>query len=221
MILYKLTDKNARSCGNTQWGPNITHKAKGKARQDLCTDGWIHAYKHPLLAVFFNPIHACYYPTRMWVSEGNIGKNELDLKVGCRKLTTVYEIPPPKLTLTQHLAFCLLMARTKIKNRIFLEWVENWLSNKDRSIETARYTITKIMHDNLSSTRPLSPAKIQQVVSPAIGVAQMWASTRLYSNSLYAKEVIGRDTAMVVDWIVHLRAKQAHMDSLIEKAMKY
>jgi hypothetical protein len=48
MKLYKLTDQNAQTMNNTQWGPGVTHETDG--RWALCGPGWLHAYEHPLLA---------------------------------------------------------------------------------------------------------------------------------------------------------------------------
>ncbi|KKL58315.1 hypothetical protein LCGC14_2226540, partial [marine sediment metagenome] len=56
--LYKLTDSNDQTYGKTQWGPGIEHAASGKG--PLCTEGWLHAYTDPLLAVLLNPIHGNY-----------------------------------------------------------------------------------------------------------------------------------------------------------------
>ena len=96
MTLYKLTDQDGRTragqAGETQWGLGVKHKATGKPGQALCTDGWIHAYKHPLLALLMNPIHAKICNPRLWECEGRIGKRAGQLKCGCRTLTTVREI---------------------------------------------------------------------------------------------------------------------------------
>ena len=54
MKAYKLTDKNGQTKNSTQWGPGITHEAPGAGQ--LCSDGWIHVYDHPELAVTLDPI---------------------------------------------------------------------------------------------------------------------------------------------------------------------
>jgi hypothetical protein len=50
MKLYKLTDENGQTKNHTQWGENISHSASGDSNQDLCSNGWIHAYESSLLA---------------------------------------------------------------------------------------------------------------------------------------------------------------------------
>ena len=54
--LYKLTDARGYTRRFTHWGEGITHTAQGKGT-NMCSPDVIHAYEHPLLAVFMNPIH--------------------------------------------------------------------------------------------------------------------------------------------------------------------
>lgn len=55
ITVYKLTDTQGQTRGNTQWGANITHHTDGSG--ELCSSGRLHAYTHPLLAVFLAPLH--------------------------------------------------------------------------------------------------------------------------------------------------------------------
>lgn len=135
--LYKLTDANGRTHGGTQWGPGVTHEATGAASQDLCTDGWIHAYERPLLAVLLNPIHANFISPRLWEAEGEIGKREGQLKCGCRSLTTVHEIPLPKITTMQRVAFAIYCGLAVCKDEKWIKWANDWLSGKDRTAAAA------------------------------------------------------------------------------------
>jgi hypothetical protein len=47
--LYKLTDKDGRTRGDTKWGEGATHTTDGQG--DLCGPGWLHAYTDPLFHV--------------------------------------------------------------------------------------------------------------------------------------------------------------------------
>src|SRR3990167_3450605 len=98
----KLTDKDGQTHGGCQWGENITHDATGKS-EGLCSDGWIHYYTDPLVAVFMNPAHASFelQTMRLWefLAEGEV-LTEWD-KSGCKKGTTIREIPLPILSLEQ------------------------------------------------------------------------------------------------------------------------
>lgn len=136
MKLYKLTNTYGYTTNRTKWGVNVTHHAIGSPRQDLCSNGWIHAYTDPLLAVFFNPIGAAFNKPRLWEAKGKIGKRKV-YKVGCRTLTTVRELRLPKVTRKQRIAFALLVAMKVCKNRAFYVWAKQWLSGRDRTHSSA------------------------------------------------------------------------------------
>ena len=80
-ILCKLTDSKDKTRNNTQWGENITHTTNGKG--DLCTNGWIHYYDSPLLAVLLNPIHGNFSNPHLWkIKVGKKVKKDHGLKFG-------------------------------------------------------------------------------------------------------------------------------------------
>ena len=137
MKLYKLTDEHGQTKNNTQWGENITHTAKGNGQQGLCSDGWIHAYEHPLLAVLLNPIHGAFIEPRLWEAEGEIGESDHQLKCGCRSLTTIKEIPLPVITAEQKVKFAILCALAVYKDKGFKAWADSWISGEDRSYKSA------------------------------------------------------------------------------------
>ena len=135
--LYKLTDANGRTQNATQWGPGVSHSAKGAEDQPLCSDGWIHAYESPLLAVLLNPIQADFVKPLLWEARGAIGKREGQLKCGCRTLMTVRQIPLPVVTTEQRVRFAILCAKVVCKDPAWNHWADGWLSGKDRSKEAS------------------------------------------------------------------------------------
>ena len=135
--LYKLTDENGYTRNRTQWGEGIKHKAKGEAGQDLCTDGWIHAYVDPNLAVLLNPIHAAFANPRLWEARGVVGKTDCGLKVGCRTLTTIREIPLPQWGIIQTAAFGILCSLEVYTDPAYVTWANRWLEGTDRSTQAA------------------------------------------------------------------------------------
>ena len=135
MKLYKLTDENGQTYNNTQWGVNITHEGTGVG--ELCGPGWIHAYTDPRLAVLFNPIHAAFSKPRLWEAKGKVGKEDRGLKVGCKKLTTLKEIPLPEITNSQRVLFAILCALEVCLDGAFIRWANDWLSGVDRSANAA------------------------------------------------------------------------------------
>lgn len=131
--LYKLTDKDGRTQGKTQWGPGVSHSGTGEG--ELCGPGWIHAYEHPLIAVLMNPAHAGFDPDsmRLWEAEGEVGLREGQLKCGCKTLTTVREIPVPKITAEMRVRFAILCAKEVCRNAAWNKWADGRLSGEDRS----------------------------------------------------------------------------------------
>ena len=135
VTLYKLTDADGRTYGGCQWGENSEHTAPGTG--PLCKAGWIHAYTHPLLAVFLNPIHANFANPLLWEADGDVGAEDHGLKVGCTRLRTLREIPLPALTTAQRVRAGILAAKVVCDAPKWLAWADRWLSGEDRSESSA------------------------------------------------------------------------------------
>ncbi len=129
--LYKLTDSYGKTWGGTQWGPGISHSGTGKG--GLCGPGWIHAYEHPLVAVLLNPIHANFKNPRLWEAEGEVGLRDGQLKCGCKRLTTIREIPLPEITAEMRARFAILCAKEVCADLSWNAWADKWLSGGDRT----------------------------------------------------------------------------------------
>lgn len=111
--VYKLTTQDNKTrkgqYNECTWGPGVTHRAKGGG--GLCSDGCIHAYLSPELAVLLNPIHANIPNPKLWeCSVPEIARTDNDLKVGAISLTTDREIPLPAITTRQRVIFGILCA---------------------------------------------------------------------------------------------------------------
>jgi hypothetical protein len=137
-IPCKLTDKNCYTKNRTLWGENITHEATGSSNQALCSDGWIHFYEHPLIAVFMNPMHAHFNEPRLYscLIEGEI-KKDGQLKSGCRKLTTLSRLPLPVITSEQRTEIGIRCAMIVYKKQHWSLWAQKWLSGEDRTEKSA------------------------------------------------------------------------------------
>ena len=171
MKLYKLTDKYGRTRGGTQWGPGVTHSAKGSADQELCSDGWIHAYEHPLIAVFMNPVHGNFANPLLWEAEGEIGKRQ-QLECGVRELTTVRAIEVPVLMTTQQRVKCGIGCAASIcRDPKFLEWAANWVLGLDRSecsaLALARWARAAVMAGELEQARARRAWRLAWAAWPA------------------------------------------------------
>jgi len=139
MTLYKMTDCNGRTragtVGETQWGPGVTVVAKG-ARTVPCTDGVVHAYRHPVLAVMMNPFHAEIADPRLWEADG-VPVGDDGCKVWCKSLTTTAEIPVPVVTTEQRVRFGIAAALQVCHAPHFVAWATRWLDGTGRSAEAA------------------------------------------------------------------------------------
>src|SRR3990167_9065264 len=137
---YKLTDAKGRTYGGTQWGPGVRHDAAGDG-QNLCSDGWIHYYDSPELAVLMNPIGAAFLTPRLWefVPEGE-QLHDHGLKSGCKAGTTIREVALPVFSLAAMVRWSILVALWVEHQPQFRDWAERWLSGQDRSAAAARAT---------------------------------------------------------------------------------
>jgi hypothetical protein len=139
MLKYKLTNQNNMTHNNTLWGENVTHETDGSG--ELCGPGWLHFYHSAELAVMMNPIHADIENPKLWEceAEGQL-KDDRGLKGGCTRLTTIREIPLPKITPEQRIRVGILCARKAFggKSEAWDRWAEGWLSGSDRSLASAR-----------------------------------------------------------------------------------
>ena len=140
-ILYKLTDKNGKTRAGkrneTSWIVGTTVEAKGSIKQDLCSDGWLHAYLHPLLACLLNPIHANFTSMRMFEVEGKIGMSDKQLKIGCRSLRVIKELTIPIITIEQRVKFAILCAIEVYQDESFQTWAKKWLNGENRANRAA------------------------------------------------------------------------------------
>lgn len=115
-----------------QWQPGVWVKAPGTG--ELCSDGWLHYYSHPLLAVLFNPIHADINNPKLWTIETS-GKLKSDngVKFGASKLRLVQEIEMPKINMTQRVAFGILCSFKTNCSTDYGIWAKYWLNGVMRS----------------------------------------------------------------------------------------
>ena len=135
----KLTDKDGRTHGGCQWGEGVRNTATGEGT-GLCTDGVIHYYADPLLAVFANPIQGKYDPETMilWEFEPDSEVNGDALKKACKSGVTVKPIPIPEITTEQRVEIGIRAVKLVCKDKKWNTWADKWLSGKDRSADAAR-----------------------------------------------------------------------------------
>ena len=134
----KITDKDGRTHGGCQWGEGVRNTATGEGTE-LCTDGVIHYYADPLMAVFANPIHGKYDPKTMilWEFEPDSEVNGDPLKKACKSGVTVKPIPIPEITTEQRVEIGIRATKLGCNDKKWSKWADKWLSGKDRSADAA------------------------------------------------------------------------------------
>jgi hypothetical protein len=180
--LYKLTDAKHCTYNNTQWGENVTHETDGAG--GLCGPGWLHAYEHPLLAVFLNPIHVGFSDPVLWEAKGNVERNDNGLKCGTRKLTTLRIIPLPEVTPVNRVAFAILCAKEVCKDANWNAWADEWLSGEDRSESAA--DAAEDAAEEAASRAAAAAAEAAAAAASAAAEAAAWAAESNGSLDLVA-----------------------------------
>ena len=172
---YKLTRRDNTTYNKCLWGEDVTHETSGEG--GLCSSGWLHAYQHPLIAVFMNPIHAKVKNPKLWECIGD-GKylDDRGLKCGFTRLTTVKEISLPEVSATQRVAFAILCAKEVCKDPEWSAWADNWLSGKDRTRESARAAARAAAREDLSPGAAADAAERSAWTAVGAADAVVWAA---------------------------------------------
>jgi len=138
MRKFKLTDQNMQTHNGYQWELGVWREAEGDPKQNLCSDGWLHCYDSPLLAVLHNPIHAGIENPRLFeVEVDGETKNDWGLKCGYRSMRLTRELNLPHVTTEQRIRYAIFCALSVCDDPAFIQWAEDWLSGKNRSAEAA------------------------------------------------------------------------------------
>jgi hypothetical protein len=103
----------------------------------MCTDGVLHCYSNPYLAVLFNPIHAAIKNPRIFEIECSTILDTDGLKSCSKSQTPVKEISLPQLSTNQTVAFAIKCALVVCKEAGFVSWATSWLAGEDRSYASA------------------------------------------------------------------------------------
>ena len=136
-IRYKLTDNDMKTNYGFQWELNKDYEIKSKGGE-LCTSAYFHFYLHPLLAVLHNPNHANIGNPRIFKAEvGGESLTDGQMKEGWKKAKLIKEIPLPKITVEQKIKYGIYCALEVYKDESFVNWANNWLSGKDRTVDSA------------------------------------------------------------------------------------
>ena len=134
--VYKLTDPDATTYAGLKWEVGVWMETSGEG--DLCGQGWLHAYEHPLLAILHNPMHANIQKPLLWEAQaaGEI-KRDRQVKLGATKMRITKRLKNPEITRVQCVCYGILAAKQVCEDPEWNRWADDWLSGKSRTIKRA------------------------------------------------------------------------------------
>jgi len=141
---YKLLTQDMKTrkgeLNETDWSDvGEWHEATGTG--GLCSDGVLHDYDDPWIAVVMNPAHANIGNPVMYETERG-GRFLTDmLKCGSRRMRLLGRVDLPDIPLLQKVAFGILAALEGYPYEKFRSWAMDWLSGKDRSASAAEAAV--------------------------------------------------------------------------------
>jgi len=206
MLKYKLTDQKMQTHGGFKWELGKWYEAKGDINLPLCTDGWLHCYDSPLLAMLHNPMHANISNPRLFgVEVDGESKGDNGLKCGYRKMRLVKELPLPNITLNQRLAYGILCAKKVYEDGGWNTWADGWLNGRDRSRSAAA----------AYAAAAYAAADAYADAAAAYAAADA-AAAAAYADAADAYAAYAADAAAAAAAI-----RNVNLHNIAEKAMKY
>jgi hypothetical protein len=208
-VLYKLTDSDDRTFGNTKWGENIIHRAAGQVvskddptkvmndKPSLCSSYWLHAYTNPVIAILVSPMHVDFVNPNLWVCTGKPKIMDADGKVGCTKLTTHYRMVCPIVSETTRICWAMRCLSKVYKEDAFNLWANNWVSGYERE-----YDVDQITYKYF--TEKFSEEKIKRMRGVDNDYYEAWAAKYIaeatvqvrFSNNSRVSKLIRKNSAV-------------------------
>ena len=127
---YKLTNQNMQTYNSFQWEQDRwRYIDDANLKGELCTDSWFHCYDSKLLAVLFNPVHACISNPRLFECHvQGMKKVEGGDKLGFTEMMLGAELELPLISRNQKIAFGILCVRQVYQKKIWTVWADGWLN---------------------------------------------------------------------------------------------
>lgn len=138
--MYKLITRGRKTregCPNeTYWPIGEWREATGTG--GLCSDGMLHCYSDPCLALFLNCIHAdINNPIVCEVETAGESRRDGQLKSGYKRMRVIRDLDIPEPTMEQRIMFAIWCGLLSYGSYDFTTWAEGWLNNRDRSAQAA------------------------------------------------------------------------------------
>ena len=168
--------------------PIMAHNQNASLK--LCSNSAVHYYSSPLLASFFNPVHANIQNPRAFVCTP-IGETITDgTKCGARGLILGEEIDCSAVTVNQRVRFAILCVMQVYRAPIWTKWAKAWLDKSDRSASGAyaAYAAADADADAAYAARAAADA-----ASGAAGTSAAYAAYAAYAAADAADAIINFD----------------------------
>ncbi len=173
MRLFKLTDRSMRTHGKTQWTLGEWKETDGSG--ELCSAGWLHAYRDPYLALLMNPLHAAFDNPRIFEAEAEGEfKDDNGMKCGVTRLRLIKEIDGISVSTEERVEFAIRIALKVYKNEGFVEWATRWLDGKDRGAKAA----TEAATDAWAAVAAARAAMVTEDDHVLSVINEMWRKTK-------------------------------------------
>jgi hypothetical protein len=192
MKLYKLTDRNGFTSGNTKWEKGTILQLPHTPHPTLCSKYVIHAYKNPNLAFLLNSIHANFFNPLLWEARGEIAVEDWG-KVGCFKLEIISKMDKPAWINTEKEIYVRVMFSTLCAESVLRFFEDNYpKDNRPRkAIEAAKkYLKTKSNADAhvaaLAASAAAHAANAADAAAPAAYAAANAAAHAAYAAAYAA-----------------------------------
>ena len=204
----KWVGEDMKTRNNTKWEVGVPKELPEKEGLVLHEEGLFHYFSHPLLAAllktsFWGEIQDKLYEVK---PEGKVIKNRI--LCGATKLTLVKELEVPDINETQRIAFGILCALKVCKEKKFISWANDWLSGKDRSMQSANvvFYYMRDVHSKFYSETYDRFYNSEQFLSPPFkniyAKALAWNDPTVISNCFTTNVIYN---AIDADWAMGVR----------------
>lgn len=141
---YKLLHPGLKAHNGFTYTVGVAVETSGAG--GLCGPGWLHYYRHPLLAVLLDPMHGGFGQSAVLYEIRAEGAQLSDrgLKEGCTRLTLLREIPLPTVTTAQRARFAELCAK----------WAQESATGPRLSSDEIRAKLAELAEQAVEKTKP-------------------------------------------------------------------
>jgi hypothetical protein len=146
-----------------------------------------------------NPIHANFQNPRLWEAEGEVALRDGQLKCGCKTLTTVREIPLPKITTEMRVRFAIMCAKEVCAYPAWNAWADGWLSGEDRT-QAADAADAAATAARAAAARAAAWASEAAAAAARAAWASAWASEAAAAAAWASSAAAGMDVGHRIDF---------------------